>query len=176
MVQQKPVFLKGYLCNLLPGEPEIKKMTQNAHVTVRQKQGCYKALRWDAKQQMKRLFTVLYFSVRSSRSSALRYGLPSCMSVKTALYGAGLVSEEASYLKRYIWKSRWPPLPVRRAISRRSHEEMGYREESNRWMSQPMLPALQTIAGMFSKARLRAAALLSSWLDAGARLRSLSEE
>ena len=25
-----------------------------------------------------RLFTVLYFSVRSSRSSALRYGLPSC--------------------------------------------------------------------------------------------------
>ena len=30
-----------------------------------------------------RLFTVLYFSLRSSRSSALRYGLPSCMSVKT---------------------------------------------------------------------------------------------
>ena len=30
-----------------------------------------------------RLFTVLYFSVRSSRSSALRYGWPSCMSVKT---------------------------------------------------------------------------------------------
>ena len=30
-----------------------------------------------------RLFTVLYFSVRSSRSSALRYGLPSCISVKT---------------------------------------------------------------------------------------------
>ena len=61
MVQQKPVFLKGYLCNLLPGEPEIKKMTQNAHVTVRQKQGCYKALRRVAKQQMNRLFTVLYF-------------------------------------------------------------------------------------------------------------------
>ena len=32
---------------------------------------------------MDRLFTVLYFSVRSSRSSTLRYGLPSCMSVKT---------------------------------------------------------------------------------------------
>ena len=32
---------------------------------------------------MARLFTVLYFPVRSSRSSALRYGLPSCMSVKT---------------------------------------------------------------------------------------------
>ena len=30
-----------------------------------------------------RLFTVLYFSVRSSRSSALRYGLPSCMSAET---------------------------------------------------------------------------------------------
>ena len=30
-----------------------------------------------------RLFTVLYFSVRSSRSNALRYGLPSWMSVKT---------------------------------------------------------------------------------------------
>ena len=28
-----------------------------------------------------RLLTVLYFSVRSSRSSVLRYGLPSCMSV-----------------------------------------------------------------------------------------------
>ena len=36
----------------------------------------------------RRLFTVLYFSVRSSRSSALRYGLPSCMSVKTT-WGAG---------------------------------------------------------------------------------------
>ena len=40
------------------------------------------------------LFTVLYFSVRSSRSSALRYGLPSCMSVKTTS-GAGTVWEEA---------------------------------------------------------------------------------
>ena len=39
-----------------------------------------------------------------------------------------------------------------------------------------MPSALQTIAGVFSKAKLRAAALLSSWLDAGARLRSLSEE
>ena len=39
-----------------------------------------------------------------------------------------------------------------------------------------MPPALQTIVGVFSKARLQAAALLSSWLDAGARLRSLSEE
>ena len=31
-----------------------------------------------------RLFTVLYFSVRSSRSSAMCYGLPSCMSVPDA--------------------------------------------------------------------------------------------
>ena len=33
---------------------------------------------------LSRLFTVPYFSVniKSSRSSALRYGLPSCMSVK----------------------------------------------------------------------------------------------
>ena len=33
---------------------------------------------------LSKLFTVLYFSViiKSSRSSALRYGLPSCMSVK----------------------------------------------------------------------------------------------
>ena len=30
-----------------------------------------------------RLFTVLYFPVRSSRSRALRYGLPSCTSIKT---------------------------------------------------------------------------------------------
>ena len=30
-----------------------------------------------------RLFTVLYFSVICSRSRALRYGLPSCMSVRT---------------------------------------------------------------------------------------------
>ena len=35
-----------------------------------------------------RLFTVPYFSVRLSRSSALHYGQPSWMSVKTTL-GAG---------------------------------------------------------------------------------------
>ena len=44
--------------------------------------------------QPSRLFTVLYFSVRSSRSNALCYGLPSCMSVKTT-QGAGAVWEEA---------------------------------------------------------------------------------
>ena len=42
-----------------------------------------------------RLFTVLYFSVRSSRSSALCYGLPSCMSVKTTK-GEGAVWVEAT--------------------------------------------------------------------------------
>ena len=41
-----------------------------------------------------RLFTVLYFSVRWSRSRALHYGLPSCMSVKL-LRGGGVVWEEA---------------------------------------------------------------------------------
>ena len=58
-----------------------------------------------------RLFTVLCFSVRSSRSSALRYGLPSCMSVKTTWGGRdGLGgSSPSSYNPRrppprYIWK------------------------------------------------------------------------
>ena len=36
-----------------------------------------------------RLFTVRYFSVRSSISSALRYGRPSWMSVKSTLRGGG---------------------------------------------------------------------------------------
>ena len=89
-----------------------------------------------------RLFTVLYFSVKWARSRALRYGLPSCMSVK-ATWGAGAVwfgglvffsspSPASPYSynprrppPRYIWKSRWPPLTVRRAISRRSHEKIG---------------------------------------------------
>ena len=52
--------------------------------------------------------SVPYYPVRSSRSSALRCGLPSCMSVKTT-----------------IWKSRWPPLMVGRAISWRSHGKIG---------------------------------------------------
>ena len=41
-----------------------------------------------------RLFTVLYSSVRSPRSSALHYGQPSSMSVKTTL-GEGAVREGA---------------------------------------------------------------------------------
>ena len=73
------------------------------------------SLGWGEKSTLKipyssRLFTVLYFSVRSSTSSALRYGLPSCMSVKPP---------------RYIWKSRSPQLMVRRTKSRRSHEKIG---------------------------------------------------
>ena len=43
---------------------------------------------------LRRLFTVLHVSVRTSISSALRDGLPSCMSVKTTR-GAGAVWEEA---------------------------------------------------------------------------------
>ena len=54
-----------------------------------------------------RLFTVLYLSARLLRSSALCYGLPS--SHDCLLRGRGWFWEEASYLKRYIWKSRWPP-------------------------------------------------------------------
>ena len=34
-------------------------------------------------------------------------------------------------LPPYIWKSRWPPLTVRRAISRRSHEKIGDCEQSS---------------------------------------------
>ena len=41
-----------------------------------------------------RLFTFLYFSVRLWSSSALRYGLASCMSLKTT-QGAGVVWQEA---------------------------------------------------------------------------------
>ena len=59
-----------------------------------------------------RLFTCLYFSVIWSRSRALRYGLPSCMSVKT------------------IWKSRCTPLMIRRAMSRRSHVKIRDCEQS----------------------------------------------
>ena len=51
-----------------------------------------------------RLFKVLYFSVRLSRSNTLRHGLPSCMSVKTT-QGAGAVWEEV----RKIFFS--PPSP-----------------------------------------------------------------
>ena len=47
-----------------------------------------------------RLFTVLYFSVRSSRSSALRFPLPSCMTVKTS-WGVGAVWEEARKIESY---------------------------------------------------------------------------
>ena len=61
-----------------------------------------------------RLFTVLYFSVRSSRSSTLRFGLHLAWVSKL----------------RYIWKSRWPSLTVRRAISQRSHEKIGDCEQS----------------------------------------------
>ena len=59
-----------------------------------------------------RLFTVLYFSVRSSRSSALRYGLPSCVSVKTT-YGAVAVWDEE---RKIFFSPPSPPPPRPRAI------------------------------------------------------------
>ena len=53
------------------------------------------------KQRVKlRLFTVLYFSVRLSRSSALRYGLPCCMSVKTT-QGAEAIFPDARPLDTF---------------------------------------------------------------------------
>ena len=61
-----------------------------------------------------RLFIVLYFPVRSSRSSALRFGLHLARRPPP----------------RYIWKSRWPSLTIRRAISQRSHEKIGDCEQS----------------------------------------------
>ena len=70
-------------------------------------------LKYDIQINWHRLFTVPYYPVRSSRSGALRYGLPSCMSVKTT-----------------IWKSRRPPLMVGRATSRRSHGKIGDCEQS----------------------------------------------
>ena len=44
---------------------------------------------------------------------------------------------------RYIWKSRWPPLMVRHAISRRSHGKIGYCEQSTssrKWKSKELFP------------------------------------
>ena len=63
---------------------------------------------WGKRQKERaecRLFTVLYFSVRSSRSRALRYGLP-------------ILHECQNYVT------------VRRGISKRSHEKIGDREQS----------------------------------------------
>ena len=65
-----------------------------------------------------RLFTVLYFSVRSTRSSALRYGLLSCGSVKTTA-----INPDARPVGTF--ENRGPSLTVRRAISERSHEKIG---------------------------------------------------
>ena len=66
-----------------------------------------------------RLFTVLYFSVRSSRSNALCYGLPSCMSVKRKETPAPSVHFKIKIL-----------VTVRRGISKRSHEKIGDCEQA----------------------------------------------
>ena len=72
-----------------------------------------------------RLFTVLYFSERSSRSSALRYGLPSCMSVKlqspTPTRSVGTFKNQDSC----------DAVTLRRGFSERSHEKIGDCEQSN---------------------------------------------
>ena len=87
----------------------------------------------------------LYFPVRSSRSSAIRYRLPFSMSVKTALRaGGGLGGSEKNIFLVPLplelhGKSRWPSLTVRGDISRRSHGKIGnceqptFRVMSNVW-------------------------------------------
>ena len=59
-----------------------------------------------------RLFTVLYFSVRSPRSSALCYGLPSSTPAASVHFKIKIA------------------VAVRRSISKRSHEKMGDCEQS----------------------------------------------
>ena len=87
-----------------------------------------------------RLFAVLYFSERSSRSSALRYGLPSCISFKTTWGAGGCLGGSEKLPQSY--NPRRPPrsvhlkikmavLTVRRAISQRSHEKIGDCEQSS---------------------------------------------
>ena len=74
-----------------------------------------------------RLFTVLYFSVRSSRSSAFRYGLAILRECQNYLGGGGgPTSAPSVHLKIRI------PLTVRRGISKRSHEKIGDCEQSRR--------------------------------------------
>ena len=76
-----------------------------------------------------RPFTVLYFSVRSSRSRALRYGLPSCMSVKK--------------IKKAV--------TVRRSISKRSHEKIGDCEQSKRSLMSKSFVGMRKVGMLFSK-------------------------
>ena len=82
-----------------------------------------------------RLFTVLYFSVRSSKSSALRYGLPSCMIVKTIFLAPPPPPPPTqSYKPRRsppsVHLTIKIPVTVRRSISKRSHEKIGDCEQS----------------------------------------------
>ena len=65
----------------------------------------------ETKTHATRLFTDPYFRVRSSRSSAIRYGLPSWI-------------PDARPLGTFE-NQRWPPLTVRRAISRLSEGKIG---------------------------------------------------
>ena len=79
-----------------------------------------------------RLFTVLYFAVniRSSRLSALRYGLPSCKNVKTT-WGAGAVfSPPPGAIIPDARPLGTIAVTVRSGISKRSHEKIGDCEQS----------------------------------------------
>ena len=93
----------------------------------------------------RRLFTVLYFSVRSSRSSALCYGLPSYMRHECQNYLGGggglggpsippppprakLPDARPLHLKIKI------PVTVRRGVSRRSQQKIGDCEQFYLWL------------------------------------------
>ena len=66
----------------VPSPKNNVKLTSNSLVTLLWASGARVVLWWD------KLFTVPYFPKGSSRLNALRYRLPSCMSVKTT-WGAG---------------------------------------------------------------------------------------
>ena len=68
----------------------------------------------ETKTHTTRLFTDPYFRVRSSRSSAIRYGLSSW-----------ILDARPVGIFSILYKSRWPPLTVRRAISRLSEGKIG---------------------------------------------------
>jgi len=65
-------------CMLLARETAKKRVTYTSIFLT-----CIPVLRCIVLPSQARLFRVPYFPIRSSRSTALSYGLPSCMSVKT---------------------------------------------------------------------------------------------
>jgi len=88
----KYVYVYVYVYVALCSHPQQNVKHSNSHsVYATPAKKCTKNVMC---RHVHRLFTVLYFSVRSSRSSALRYVQPPSMSVKTTL-GAGEVPEGA---------------------------------------------------------------------------------